>query len=92
MSEITYQIGRIVKIVDAIGGTVCARVERIQDKKIFATLLHTGGTYEYESEDLAPATEEDIAKAKAWHERNVSMLKPTPLSVSENTYPWDLFD
>lgn len=89
-----YQVGQSVKIVGAIGGTVCATVtEVVSDKCIKATLMHTGGTYEYETEDLSPATEQDLADAKRWHERNVSMCNPEPLTPMEGyDYPWDMFD
>lgn len=91
--EMSYQVGQIVKIVGAIGGTVCATVVSVNDEKISATLLHTGGTYEYEGEDLAPATEEDIAKAKAWHERNVSIFGGVrPLSHMDVPADFGMFD
>jgi len=91
--EMSYQVGQAVKIVDAIGGTVCATVVSVNDEKISATLLHTGGTYEYDNESLAPATEQDLADAKRWHERNVSIFGGVrPLSHMDVPADFGMFD
>lgn len=92
--ETGYQVGQVVKIRRASIGaaTVCATVKEITNKCVKATLLHEGGTYEYENDDLLPATEDDITKAKTWHERNVSMLNPGPLSHIDVPADFEMLD
>ena len=88
--EMGYQVGQVVKILNATG-TVIATVTRVIEDKIFAT-LQEGGTYEYAGTNLAPATDQDIVKAKAWAEREAEMRNPKPLSHMDVPADFGMFD
>ena len=67
-----FEVGQIVKLNRQFGDTVCLDVLEVGEK-IKAKLRCTHGVYEYEKENLLPASKEDIELAAKQHQRNVAI-------------------
>lgn len=67
-----FEVGQIVKLNRQFGDTVCLEVLEVGEK-IKAKLVCTRGVYEYEKDDLQPASKDDIELAAKQWQRNVEI-------------------
>jgi hypothetical protein len=62
-----YEVGQVVRIVTALfGGVTIATITEVTPDSIYANLDGVGPSFMYTRNDIAPATQEDIANRRAF--------------------------